>query len=761
MRLTCSVVTLVLGANLMCAEDAEPAAGKNAFPFRLPREVLPVMATWAWNEVQFEPDGYRHMLDLYRDHSAYNVITTTLRVAKREITDQEVHDQIKRAAAYARQQSMALAMDLDVRLARSAFRKAYPGECQEMLRLREVDLPESGTVVLTIPSATPRDHYTSQTTPYVPLSGRLVRVYSYASGPKGIEPDTLQDITARCKLKDATAKKVTIEIPSDGTTAGRKACAIVSFTHFAAAVFAPHLLEFQRRIIEQYADVELAGVMKDEWGFPPSFDGCPAKNDFWYSKFRAVAYAARTGGRNLVRDCLLMYLGERGRERERQAAINHFLEMSWQRNAAIENDYHRATKAVFGPAAFVGTHPTWWPYPGMREFKKNGLDWWAAKRDVAQTDEVTPYCVRTSLAKKWGSPVWYNMYYSATANDYPRELWSAALGGGRINYHPLYPRKRSDRERTTALLRGELNRGDCRVRLLNFISKAPLDCPVAVVFGHACAMNWAGPAYDDVGIGMTDQLWRAGFPADLIPSSEIREGALKVDDDGYVRYGPQRYAALILYHPEFERPETAAFFQQAARGKTVLYRVGDWTTDFDGDAFDGNSALPSRMTAREDSSVCTAEVIARLRERGIPSQTPAQTTARRFGRQLCAPPQSGRSRLIDGTHIFVSGQQRASGDSIQDTFDVEQQKVTIDAVGVAAVRLDQHGKLDALAAGGLKHLRLGDVVISLERRADIALWRNEQGTLRGVLQDWQGPIPSCLTAITNRWLRLSVPTPMP
>ena len=763
MRLTVAMATLFLWASLVGAEGAEPTAANDALSLRLPPEVLPVMATWGWGDAEFEPDGYRRMLDFYRDHSAYDVIVTTLRVASREITDREVHDQIKKAAAYARRQGTALAMDLDPRLARSEFRRLYPDECQEMLRLREVDLGEAGTVALTIQSAMPEDHYTSHTTPYIPLSGRLVRVYSYVAGPEGIEPETLQDITATsCKLKAATEKEVSIEILRDGVTAGQKACAIVSFTHFAADVFAPHLLEFQRKIIEQYADVELAGVMKDEWGFPPTYDGCPAKNDFWYSKSRAAAYAARTGGRDLVRDCLLMYLGERGREKERQAAVNHFMEMSRQRNAAIENDYYRATKEVFGPKAFVGTHPTWWAYPDLREFKKNGLHWWVTKRDLAQTDEVTPYCVRTSLAKKCGSPVWYNMYYSETMDDYRRELWSAALGGGRVNYHPLFPALGEPVERRyTGLLHGELMRGDCRVRLLNFISKAPLDCPVAVVFGHACAMNWAGPAYDDAGMAVTDQLWRTGFPADLIPSSEIGERALQVDDDGYVRYGPQRYAAVILYHPEFERPEAAAFFQQAAGGQTVLYRVGDWTTDFDGNAFDGTAALPSGMAGYVDSSACAAEVIARLRERRIPSQTPAQAATLRYDRQLYTPPQSGHCRLIDGTQIFVAGQERVSGDPIQGTFDVEEQEVTIDAVGMAAVRFDEHGKLDAFAAGGLKHFRVADVSISLERRADIALWRDQQGTLRGVLQDWQGPIPPCLTTITQKWLRLSVPTPMP
>ena len=85
--------------------------------------------------------------------------------------------------------------------------------------------------------------------------------------------------------------------------------------------------------------------------------------------------------------------------------------MSWERNAELEDDFYQTVKEVFGPEAIVATHPTWYPFPGFREYKKNGLHWWAATRDWAQTDELTPFGVRTALAKKWDSPVWYNMFY--------------------------------------------------------------------------------------------------------------------------------------------------------------------------------------------------------------------------------------------------------------------------------------------------------------------------------------------------------------
>jgi len=747
---------------LLIAASAPTIAGESV-SVRLPDSVPPVIGCWFWGEGEFAPGGYRGAIDLFADHAAYNLLSTSLRVPLREVTEDAVRDQIAEAARYARKRGIGLLMDLDVRLARAAYSKAYPDELQEMLRLREMALGETGQVSLRITSEDLNDHYTHGTTHYIPLAGRLVRVYSYVRGPAGIEPGTVRDITqTHAKATIASAADVRVAIDCNEQTRGRTACVMVSFTHLTPAVFAPHLLEFQRQIIERYADVPLAGVCKDEWGFPPCYDGCPAKNDFWYSRFRESAYAKRTGGRDLVRDCLLMTFPERGRERERQAVINHFMDMSRLRNGAVEDDFHKVTKATFGPSAISATHATWYPYPGVQEIKKNGLHWWIATRDYAQTDEVTPYCVRTSLAKKWGGAVWYNMYYSSSIEDYHRQPWAGALTGGRVNYHPVWPIKGKPSRYAgyEALLRGGLMRGDCRVRLLNFITSSPLDCPVAVIFGHACAMNWAGPAYGDTGVALADAFWRAGYPADLIPSSEIGGQALRISDDGSVQYGPQRYSAVMLYHPEFEKPAVASFFRKAARGETMLYRSGDWTVDFEGKPFDGDAALPKEMVPLADDASGASAVIARLRERGVAPQTPATETMKRFGYESSAPPTKGRSRLIDGTHIIVAATEQASGDPIDTTLEVDGYKVVVDAVGVVGVRLAKDGRVEALAAGGLRQFKAGSLEIDLPCRADLAIWTDAQGTVHGVLQDWQGPIPEPLTALTTDWLRLALPLPV-
>ncbi|MEI7902108.1 MAG: hypothetical protein WCK89_17785, partial [bacterium] len=71
------------------------------------------------------------------------------------------------------------------------------------------------------------------------------------------------------------------------------------------------------------------------------------------------------------------------------------------------------------------------------------------------------------------------------------------------------------------------------------------------------------------------------------------------------------------------------------------------------------------------------------------------------------PKPSGQCRLLDGTIILASGEKDVLGDPIQKTLNVDGHEVAFDAVGVAAVRLDKDGKLEALAAGGLKRFAVG------------------------------------------------------
>ena len=663
----------------------------------------PGIGCWFWSEEEFRPEGYKRFLDLHAEHTGFDLLTTSIRYPV-EVTDAAVHDQIKAAAAYAREKGMAMVMDLDVRLARQAFMEKYPGEMQELVRVREARLAGQGEVTVAVEPLNLGDHYTGRTRGYDSIGGRVLRVYSGVAGPEGIEPGSVEHITGRCRVDRADKDGVAVAVVCGAGDEVRTAFVLAAFTLFTPDVYAPHLIEFERGILDQYADVALAGACKDEWGFPGRFK--PRTDDVWYSDSMARAYGRRRPGRDLARDVLLMVKGERGRDGARSAAINCYMEMNRQRNVEVENAFYAGIKEVFGGEAMSGTHPTWFPFPTPEEAFKNGLDWWGVRRDLAQTDESTPFCARTALAKKWRSPLWYNMYYDRDVKSYEEDLWRHVLGGGRMNFHPLYPNDEVDR--ATSLMGGDLLRADCRVRLLNLISTAPVDCPVAVIFGHPSALNWTGSGFADVGLEVTDAMWAEGYYADLIPSSEISSGSLTIARDGSVQYGPQRYKAAVLYHPQWERPAVAEFFRNAGGGPTRLYRVGEWTRDFEGEEFDGSAALPAAMINGRAQD-CARDIIAHLRASGVEAQTLGTRRGVAGFTQSVMPEPSGRCHLLDGTLILASGREDVRGDPIRETVNVGGHAVRFDATGVAAVRLDGEGGVEAMAAGGLKWFKAGRV----------------------------------------------------
>ena len=768
------------------------------YPIRDPRCSLPVLASWfPGKDSDIRPGGYRDYIDMIAQSTDYTIIGAKTAVGV-ELTE-PMRRYIVEAATYAKDKGIGLA--LNAYLAHGAvkeFARTYPEEMQERVECREVDLQASGTVD-------------------VKGAGRLLRAYCYIGLDGTISTDTVEEITGSC-----TGQGV-VSISCSKKTAGRKACLMLATEITHPALFAPHAAEHQEKTIQVAAELGCAGALVDEGGLSSGIKGNPDGNFYWYSRSMADLYARETGGRDIVRDYLLMWRGENGRERERNAAINRYLELILRGYSLFEDTLYRLTKKHLGPDAFVGWHPTWYCLPNAGESMRHGMDWWAATRDYGQTDEATPYCIRTALSKKWPGPVWYNMYYASDPRAYEPLLWRYALAGGRLNWAPIFPLVKPEKRpgRTAAaqepLLRGKLMRGECRIRLLNYITKAPLDCPVAVIFGHPAAMNWTWPGYMQFGLDLADEFWLAGYYADLIPTSEIHNGSLKIDEDGYVRYGKQPYSAVVLYHPQFDKQRTAKFFRNVAKGgKTALFRIGDWTADFDGKPFDGNTALPAEMTPLAEDKIDRSRpeftesfypapvilfpkeqpagrVIARLKEKGIQPQTRAERYTEwlqvcHVGFESVQPPTRGLNRLVDGTRIHVAGASDvandaaddihwdfgaqgepktysagaddAAGSPIQASFDIDGHTVTADAIGVLGVRLDKDGKVEALAAGGLKSFRAGGMSIELRQRADVALWRDDKGRMHGVLQDWIGPIPAALTAITSDWLRLSVPKPL-
>lgn len=215
----------------------------------LPEDVPPEIGMWPYDQTldpkkEFEPGGYRKFIDLVAPHSPIRIWSlVATRRAPAEITDPAIHDWVKAAVAYARERGLSTILELDLRNAREAFRQAYPEELQEMLHVVEADLSSSGEVKISVVS---RKNFGDCHTlapvgvgGFFPLSGRLLRIYSYVQGAEWIEPETVKDITAACRVDEASQNRVSVTVPCGQNTAGRKAAMLAAFTHHAPDIFAP------------------------------------------------------------------------------------------------------------------------------------------------------------------------------------------------------------------------------------------------------------------------------------------------------------------------------------------------------------------------------------------------------------------------------------------------------------------------------------------------------------------------------------------
>jgi hypothetical protein len=186
-----------------------------------------------------------------------------------------------------------------------------------------------------------------------------------------------------------------------------------------------------------------------------------------------------------------------------------------------------------------------------------------------------------------------------------------------------------------------------------------------------------------------------------------------------------------------------------------LYQVGDWSVDFAGQPVDAKK-MPSQII-KLDAEQVAAEVVTYLQTSSVPPQSRCRLREY-FHSKTMVPGTSGQCRLLDGTVILASGEKEVMGDTLRQTISVAGHQVTFDAIGVASVRLNKSGAVQAIACGGLHKFASDNMVIELAQRIDMAMWRDQKGQWQGVVQGCSGQVPEALSRFTNKWIKLCVPT---
>ncbi len=774
---------------------------------------------WGFN---VEGDDYRTLFDVVEPTGAFDALTITLRSLPRFDGNAAAVAATKKAVEYARERGVGAILDVDLRIARYDFEAARPELSQERIYFKELDLrtldgaEKKGELTFEAPNL--NDHYAGAR-PFYVRGARLVKAWRYRKNADGaVEPGSVVDVSAACNVPttnapleknrtdfvDATSRNrfgVPVDLATldgvksangkdsaenagkiDSTDKAKAAnggdflTVAVAFRYSCPDLFADETLELEKRLYEQYRDVPALGVAKDEWGFPPSFDRANRLDDFWYSEATRRAYSAAfgtndsddsdgfNGSRDLIDDLFLAFRPQTGREAERIAAVDRFNRLCAERVLKYEIQNYQTTKEIWGPDAFVGVHCTWFPFPNTLEMRKNGIMWWKAPRDFAQSDEYVPFCCRNSLAKATDSH-WINMFYARQVPPYIFEHWTAAASGGRVHIHNIYPRDENspqhpiDSRLMPIVDDGGVARIRSKIRTLSLISDAPLDSPVAVVFGRFGAMNPLRAGYGKVGVDLCDRFSTAGFPADLIPVDEITsttpsgEKRWKLSDDGYLQYGPQRYAALVLWG---ENDADAADF---AALKALAGQIGtNCKTKI--------KEIKADATAAEKDALA-AEIIAALNVAKVEPQTPWKVDETAFSvpeERSSRPQLVATSRFSDGTNVWIAAKENALGDPISLNGATvrladgrDSTPISVDANGVFAVRFDADGALDAVAAAELKSLKIGELSVAISAKeigddpVDVAIWRRADGRLRGVFQRRENALPPSLEGVVDDW----------
>ena len=548
---------------------------------RRSKALPPVNLFCGLGNADFEDDGTNalRLIQAIATNTPCDFVTFTLR-CKPDLNDPRVKDIFRRVAEACHVNCIRIAMDTDPRIARAEFLRRWPDDRTQLVSFDPGYRPN-----LT-------DHMTG--------------------GTRGYEIET------EAVFDEASGAKV--------------------YGLYNCDVFSPHLLPYVEELMRTYRDLGADSAMRDEWGEPPCYDPAFASNKvFWYSKAMADTYRTYSG-RDLKSDIVLMGTAPAGKEVERLQAVYKYNELLFLRNTEIERHHYAKTKELFGHDAYVTKHPTWWPAICPAEFHHNGLDWWSADRDYAQTDELTPLSARLGMMKKFGGSTWMNEGYQDAPEKYLPEVKRYLLSGGRMVFHPVYGgdwgKGLSPQEYKIASMMSIFNQPGMKdamtqVRKAGRQSSAQLDSPVAFVFGHFEVMNWENAAaYRDWGADVARGLYAQGWAVDAYPSTELVAGTFRVDSEGWLRVGHQRYRALVVRHLSDLCLRQVRATLSAPGVKTKLYEG-------------------------KDDGVLIAEVARDLESVGAVRQPPL-VEARAFGRDKSFfPGTSGVMTLQDGQKIEV------------------------------------------------------------------------------------------------------------
>jgi hypothetical protein len=527
---------------------------------------------WKWEDSTLDSDIVGSIHDLCSRMNAQTVFLG-LHWIKRRLDDKKLLDALSLCSSELHKLGRKLVVEVCPRNEGASFSKQHPKETAYLTTASESTLDDNGRGQLVIDTgAVP--HYWRIADQKKPVLLAAFTLEKWKEHKFKANSCIRSDQTVR--LRELEESRTCLEVDAGREAAGSTAVVFVGIPQAIPDLASEHLAGFYGNLLDKVKGVGIDGVMSDEWGYdvilgveketgatePPKKPSLYMEH-ITYSDNFAEYYKELTGDK-LLEDLIYFYYEEEGNRQKSIKKVNAYHKAF--RKIMRSNDeamYHLA-KSKLGEETFYGVHPTWWGNNYLQNFEgfKNGYYWWEAIRDIAQTDEIVIMPIRTSLSHKWGSAYWYNMWYSMGTRDiktYYKETWNNVRFGGRTHYLSYEcPNESVVLELKPQGLLERIEEMDSVVRMIDSFQMASPDCRVLILYGMENSLNWfyndqAAPPWRprhkilSSVLECTDQIFKH-FLCDLVPTSEIENGSLKVMN-GKVSYGTQDYDAVILLAP--------------------------------------------------------------------------------------------------------------------------------------------------------------------------------------------------------------------
>lgn len=586
--------------------------------------------TWKWEDITMSVDMEAEIAELASRFSP-SMLCISLHWVHKSFDDAELQNKIKECQYYLEKKGIRLIVETCPRNEAAGFYQAYPEESVAYLAHYEtLTLDENGFGEKELPVETIAHYWR-----FSPDYG-IEKIYSavcFTPGTKYMtyEPDSLRPLQDVSLKHCGDFNRITVRAGKEN--AGKTAYVSLLTRQPIPDLASDRLPDYFRKMagILKNTSPAIGGTFSDEWGYDvilkisepnPYDDNNLFIRHLSVSDAFAAKYAAQFPGCSLEEDFFHLQYAPADNPALRIAAVNRYFTVYRSITEKNDRDMYEITKEFFGDDAFYGVHPTWWGSVDSLnfEFFKNGFYWWNAKRDIAQTDEMVIMPIRTALSHKWGSSIFYNMWYSMGTRKietYYHDTWNSVRFGGRTHHHSY----RCPNEPVVLELAGEgllesLEEMEKKVRIIDNLQKTAADCRVLVLFGMEAVSNWALSLGNDEKRVLTPP-WAPQNPkldavlntanalfdfrlCDLVPTNEITSGSLYIQENGLPCYGTQSYDAVLLFYPECMTPQCYAFLD--ALDKSRLIVCGSASLYADGTALsDKDAALLQKAYKRYPS----------------------------------------------------------------------------------------------------------------------------------------------------------------